>query len=332
MKIWLGFLEKFYSEDDSYLCDPTVSKIGGRPIWINSKVIPKSQDLQCGICKKMMRLLLQLYCPEIESPFSYHRVIYVFVCEDGSCQRSGFSKSFKVIRVQKDNSKDIDIETSHLCVVCNILGTYICSKCKTTRYCSKQHQKIHWELALHKNYCGTSEGSKWPVLKKAWWNEMEIICEVEPEETLPIGNELIQHKYGPNAIPDKFEKFSEIKGDKTFFQFQKRLGRAPTQILRYIRAESNDTEDSPILWISSEGQLNNSEIAKCPCGEKRTIEFQIMPTLLSFLNIDYSEKYSLDWGVLNVYTCEKNCMLANNNVCQELLWRQEISNEIISGV
>lgn len=101
---------------------------------------------------------------------------------------------------------------------------------------------------------------------------------------------------------------------------------------RYIRAELNDTEDSPILWISSQGQLNNSEIAKCPCGEKRTIEFQIMPTLLSFLNIDYSEKYSLDWGVLNVYTCEKNCMLANNNVCQELLWRQEISNEIISGV
>lgn len=57
-----------------------------------------------------------------------------------------------------------------------------------------------------------------------------------------------------------------------------------------------------------------------------------MPTLLSFLNIDHSEKYSLDWGILNIYTCEKSCMLANNDVCEELLWRQEISSEIISTI
>ncbi|KAG4305223.1 hypothetical protein PORY_001393 [Pneumocystis oryctolagi] len=332
MTIWLGFLEKFGEENDKILEDPTVSKIGGRPTWINPKVIPRPDDLRCGICEKIMRLLLQLYCPEAENcPMGYHRVIYIFVCEDGACQRPGFSKSFKVIRVQKENIKDSDTKMDHLCIVCNAMALYVCSKCKKTKYCSKQHQKVHWESALHKDYCGTLEDSKWPILKKAWWNEMEIVYEAEPEEEKPIGNELIQHKFGPNAIPDKFEKFSRVKGDKAFLHFQKRLSREPSQVLRYIRTELNNEKDEDILWIGLEGQLDSSKIAECPCGEKRTIEFQIMPTLLSFLNIDHSERYSLDWGVLNIYTCEKSCKLANSHICEELLWRQEISNEIITG-
>ncbi|KTW27531.1 uncharacterized protein T551_03030 [Pneumocystis jirovecii RU7] len=332
MTIWLGFLEEFEKESDTLLEDPTVSRIGGRPIWINPKVVPRPENLKCGICEKIMRFLLQIYCPETEGHhMGYHRVIYIFVCEDGTCQRPGFSKSFKVIRIQKENIKDIDTKINQLCVVCNIMALYTCSRCKISKYCSKQHQKVHWELTLHKKYCGT-EISKWPLSKRPWWNEMEIVYEAEPEEPKPIGNELIQHKFGPNAIPDKYEKFSSIKGDKTFLRFQKRLSRAPTQVLRYIRTESNNTKNNDILWISLNGQLNSSEIAECPCGEKRTIEFQIMPTLLSFLNIDHSEKYSLDWGILNIYTCEKSCMLANNDVCEELLWRQEISSEIISTI
>ncbi|KAG5519434.1 hypothetical protein PMAC_002061 [Pneumocystis sp. 'macacae'] len=286
MTIWLGFLEKIEGENSDLLKDPTVSRIGGRPIWINPKIIPGPEDLKCGI----------------------------------------------LIRVQKENTKDINIEIGQLCVVCNIMALYTCSKCKISKYCSKQHQKVHWEHALHKKYCGTSEISKWSTSMEPWWNEMEIVYEMEPEEEKPTGNELIQHKFGPNAIPDKYEKFSSIKGDKTFLHFQKRLSRAPTQVLRYIRTELNNTKNSDILWINLNGQLNNSEVTECPCGEKRTIEFQIMPTLLSFLNIDHTKKYSLDWGILNIYTCEKSCMLANNHICEELLWRQEISSEIITGI
>ncbi|CCJ31086.1 unnamed protein product [Pneumocystis jirovecii] len=259
MTIWLGFLEEFEKESDTLLEDPTVSRIGGRPIWINPKVVPRPENLKCGICEKIMRFLLQIYCPETEGHhMGYHRVIYIFVCEDGTCQRPGFSKSF---RTQK-------------------LINYVL--CKISKYCSKQHQKVHWELTLHKKYCGT-EISKWPLSKRPWWNEMEIVYEAEPEEPKPIGNELIQHKFGPNAIPDKYEKFS--------IERQHRCCGEDT----YIRTESNNTKNNDILWISLNGQLNSSEIAECPCGEKRTIEFQIMPTLLSFLNIDHSEKYSLDW-------------------------------------
>ncbi|KAG4301036.1 hypothetical protein PCK1_002735 [Pneumocystis canis] len=333
MVIWLGFLEEFSRKTDELLRDPTISRLGGLPIWINPKVIPRSEDLKCGICEKVMRFLLQLYCPETKNrPLSYHRVIYVFVCENGACQRQGFSKSFKVLRIQKENIEDMNIKVTHLCAVCNITASYVCSRCKNVRYCSQQHQKIHWELALHKNYCGISKELRWPDFKKASWNEMKIICEIEPEDVSSIKNEFTEYKFESHIAPDKFEKFSKVKGDKIFLQFQKRLSRAPTQVLRYIRTELNNTKDDDTLWISSKGQLNNSEISECPCGQKRTIEFQIMPTLLSFLNIDHSEKYSLDWGILNIYTCEKSCILANNGICQELLWRQEISSEAISGL
>lgn len=49
--------------------------------------------------------------------------------------------------------------------------------------------------------------------------------------------------------------------------------------------------------------------------------FQIMPQLLNSLKND-----NLDWGIINVYTCEKSCDTKSKYV-KEFIFKQDILNE-----
>ncbi|CAG8471917.1 12118_t:CDS:2, partial [Ambispora leptoticha] len=81
------------------------SKIGGRPAWLNPQHILSADKVECGVCKKPMVLLLQLYAPEDYPPEAFHRMIYVFCCKNGSCHKLSWRESFKVYRSQlsRDN-------------------------------------------------------------------------------------------------------------------------------------------------------------------------------------------------------------------------------------
>ncbi|CAG8443429.1 8316_t:CDS:2 [Ambispora gerdemannii] len=81
------------------------SKIGGKPAWLNPKHILSADKVECGVCKKPMILLLQLYTPEDYPPEAFHRMIYVFCCKNGSCHKLSWRESFKVYRSQlsRDN-------------------------------------------------------------------------------------------------------------------------------------------------------------------------------------------------------------------------------------
>lgn len=57
------------------------SKIGGFPAWLNPDNTP---TVKCDNCQSAMVLLVQIYCP-MEQAFSYHRVLYVFMCRDEEC-------------------------------------------------------------------------------------------------------------------------------------------------------------------------------------------------------------------------------------------------------
>ena len=50
--------------------------------------------------------------------------------------------------------------------------------------------------------------------------------------------------------------------------------------------------------------------------------FQILPQLLSHLNVDKLGT-SLDWGILCVYTCKESCSIGNHYV-QEVIFKQDL--------
>lgn len=106
--------------------------------------------------------------------------------------------------------------------------------------------------------------------------------------------------------------FVESKEDKTFGKFKAALENYESQVLRYKRGCSP-------LWISDNGILNQSKVPNCElCNGPRTFEFQIMPQMLNEL-----KNYELDWGIIAVYTCEKDCDV-NGKYASEYVYKQDI--------
>jgi uncharacterized protein YwqG len=104
--------------------------------------------------------------------------------------------------------------------------------------------------------------------------------------------------------------------DRILLGFQDRLRRAPRQVIRYAKGGiplwsiPSETKKKELFWSTP----------VCSCGNERTFEFQLLPSLLHVLKVDkYSGKDSesgiggllsngMNWGSVAVFTCPKtNC-------------------------
>ncbi|GJY75858.1 programmed cell death protein 2 [Tanacetum coccineum] len=329
--ITLGFVEK--PKHDWSLCRQLFpSKAGGTPAWLDPVNLPTGNSSLCDICGEPLRFLLQAYAPLSDKDSTFHRTLFVFMCTSMSCllrdQHEQWkhhpekgSRSIKVFRGQlprnnqfysseapKHDGSDKPLGTS--ATPCSWCGTWkgdkVCSNCKKARYCSKKHQAIHWSSA-HKIQCRTidtdqesssrSTNSSENIAKgyNVTWPEYEIINEDESDFDTEIPN---SNAYG-KALPTA----NEDEGDaKCWASFQKRIARAPDQVLRYSRDEL-----AKPLWPMLSGQPSKADIPKCTsCGSPRAFEFQILPQLLYFFDVK-NEYNSLDWATIVVYTCEASC-------------------------
>ncbi len=80
------------------------------------------------------------------------------------------------------------------------------------------------------------------------------------------------------------------------------------------------------LWVCEQGKPGPQDIPPCPhCATPRTCEFQVMPQILNYLNLDHSDPDALDFGTLLVYTCPRNCKPQEMNHVPEIVWRQDFS-------
>ena len=83
-EVLLGFLE-VQETKQALLRDKFPCKAGGKPAWLNPEDLPDTDTLVCGRCEKRLSFLLQLYAPLAEFEHAFHRMLYVFVCDDGEC-------------------------------------------------------------------------------------------------------------------------------------------------------------------------------------------------------------------------------------------------------
>ncbi|KAJ9547637.1 hypothetical protein OSB04_020180 [Centaurea solstitialis] len=169
--------------------------------------------------------------------------------------------------------------------LCSWCGTWkggkVCSNCKSAHYCSKMHQVVIAMLTY------SASNVTWP--------EYEIVNEDEAEFDTEMSN---SDAYG-KALPAN----NEDEGDaKCWASFQKRIARAPDQVLRYSRCDT-----SKPLWPMLSGQPSKPDIPKCDsCFSDRSFEFQILPQLLYYFDVK-NDANSLDWATIVVYTCEASC-------------------------
>ncbi|CAG8544464.1 2444_t:CDS:2 [Acaulospora morrowiae] len=231
--------------------------------------------------------------------------------------------------------------TAKLCIVCGLLGSKRCGKCSQTHYCSKEHQTVHWTIGKHKVHCINSTESPSSVeehdnlcRKSILFPELEVIS--EPEKNLnkhEIGvddDNSLQEGNSRALVPvgDEIYENTQVNVDKAFLKFQKKVEPYPDQVLRYVRLEYESEKNADPLWVSDIGKPTPEDIPPCVyCHQERTFEFQILSTLLNYLDIDNTKKDSLDWGSIFVYSCRNNCHVNNMYYIEEFLWRQDFSEE-----
>ncbi|KAK2590821.1 hypothetical protein QQS21_011485 [Conoideocrella luteorostrata] len=91
-----------YASKDSD--DETISKLGGRPDWLDVEKPPSAALARCKACKDLMVLILQLNA-ELPEKFPRHdRRLYVFGCKRASCRRkNGSIRALRGVKVWGDD-------------------------------------------------------------------------------------------------------------------------------------------------------------------------------------------------------------------------------------
>ncbi|NWI88775.1 PDCD2 protein, partial [Pitta sordida] len=226
-------------------------------------------------------------------------------------------------------------------------GPSCCGRCRRAHYCGPEHQALDWRRG-HRRSCGQHKDGDdsvdaIPEHNEFLFPEYEIL--IEPEEPeLPADStvdpdgkqEAVHTSKAPNEqeqpgsagiAGETFQSLDEetleamakceTEEDKIFQKFKEKVAAEPEQIIRYCRGG-----EGPI-WVSGENTPEEKDIPNCLCGAKRIFEFQIMPQLLNYLQVD-SLGESIDWGTLVVYTCADNCG-GENKYLEEFLWKQDHS-------
>ncbi|OWF47269.1 programmed cell death protein 2-like [Mizuhopecten yessoensis] len=345
----LGFLEE--TNPDLLRSQYFPSKVGGKPSWLSLKQLPT--DTHCKSCDKPTIFLMQVYSPDDKVSSAFHRTLFVFVCRDPGCSTRNSNLSFLVFRSQQPRKNDFysqdppseDVPTpgpvpdTDLCYVCGSVGPKRCAKCHAVSYCSKEHQVIDWKSG-HKAACSTKEETVRTDVKGVLFPEFEIITETEDLDGVDSDDEsdtkgekekweeyqdFLKSDKAGNLIPDsvpksELEKMATVENldDKIFRKFKERIKTNPDQVLRYNKG------GQPLL-VSVNHIPKETDIPACSCGAKRIFEFQVMPQLLSHLQVDQLSD-SLDWGTLCVYTCSNSCEIGNSYQ-PEFLWKQDYSTD-----
>jgi len=316
----LGFFEDDF---DSFELESRhfPSKIGGKPAWLDLKNLPSPKDLQCPHCSSPLTFLLQMYSSDNSTPHAFHRTIFMFLCTSSTCW-STISPPLVVLRSQldrdnpyyptqapEDNSRwraDIVVgRDCPVCAVCGGRGDKMCSRCKGVSYCGEKHQKLDWKTG-HKEQC--KEGAVYGGSQLKWsLKEGLMEHEAEPDRIEEANDEkykdLVEAAVGGGIDVGEAE-LDEIESgqveDKTCDKFKQRVRRAPDQILRYER------RGTPLLCAA---KPLLSTPSKCKCGSDRSFEFQVMPQLLSEIQLGLEADGGVDWGSLYVFTCDKSCQV-----------------------
>lgn len=190
-----------------------------------------------------------------------------------------------------------------------------------------------------KKSSGSSSNFIYPTSQSSWsYKELEIATEREPKlhdsskgDTVDKINNSLLEKYKTDFDQEEIDNLKinkKLKIDKVFLKFQTRVSRVPDQILRYI----------PVFDPRLELFVNDQQITTLPpcpsCKGPRILEFQIMPQILNFIRpdenplmkntnktsksrkaggkISSADLLGVDFGLLNVYTCQDVCDHSKN--------------------
>ncbi|KRX60096.1 Programmed cell death protein 2 [Trichinella sp. T9] len=325
----------FEEEQDSVVLESPFfpSKFGGKPSWLSLANIPTAERVLCSGCSQPMVFLLQLYAPDSGVKHAFHRSLFVFICRQIDCWNGACTtgETIKVFRSQlgRENSfynnyplkaysdeGDRAVERVRRgalkrCILCGLGGDEICDQCHAVHYCSKVHRQFHWST-VHERQCGGE------VVDSAA-NDDTVQLLLFHEMGLTIERELYREKEKTKERPleERMDEYRDVCSRNGYGQNweaeNEQGGELSDLVVRYER-------NGEPLWAGKDVPV---VIPKCElCGADRSFEFQIMPHLLSLMDVDSVEAGGIDWATVCVYTCSASCDLTGRDYAQEYVWKQ----------
>lgn len=253
-----------------------------------------------------------------------------------------------------DGGGSVDKGGIEVCDLCGFKAEKKCGGCKRVSYCSRACQVADWKCG-HKDWC-SKEGAKESKGREEWrFREIEIITERHPtpstsddeesdsddgdveDETLTNGGKELVEIKDDNSAQEQVEDAKVVgtfqdadddelpedlfrgqkKKDSVFERFQKVVGMAKAQVIRYERG------GRPLSICSDEGW---TEIEACEdCGANRVFELQIMPQLAWYLKGNDGKRElsigevagrlrdDMDWGTIAVFCCSASCEIGGRH-------------------
>lgn len=326
----LGFIED--AEPTSLMRHQFPSKIGGRPAWLDPQHLPSSTELTCGVSGRPLDFLLQVYAtpPALDHiPEAFHRTIFLFVSPQGDqLHKRGAVKAY---RSQLPRHNDYYEPEPTACGSASSFPL----QAKLLEGQSKSPED-RWQVAQTE----AAAAMKQPIVgppPPSMYPQMELV--VEPEhryndeddtvtdaQTERLLREYREQESSQGALTTDDlppEVISALEQNSTadtrqFANFAAAVAAAPEQVLRYCF----EPEAVP-LWPSPDGVPSSLDIPECSlCGSPRQFEFQVLPQLLNYLDIDAEAADSADWGVIAVYSCSRSCHV--EGYAEEFAWVQPI--------
>ena len=309
------------------------SKVGGHPEWVDPRVFPKTildqKETTLATVQKKMDFLLQIYAANEDNANAFHRTIYVFTSargdklgEEGRVRafrsQLGRENAFYGMHPAPENPEDPRVDA--------LIEEYEAKKLAADaeakmRVCD-DGRRDETKKTNSNGSCRGNENTTYP--------EFEIVVEPESDDDdascSSIDSDVVDAK-NANKSTNKKKIFQSI-GDEAITEndlkeiasgvidsdaqrlatFSVKLSKFPDQVLRYCPAPT-----AKAMWPSKSLAPDDSAIPDCPiCKSKRRFEFQILPTLVSFIVPKESMEFNdttLDFGSIAVYTCSKSCAL-----------------------
>ncbi|XP_046539801.1 programmed cell death protein 2-like isoform X1 [Equus quagga] len=337
----------------------TASKLGGLPDALPAVAAPRPV---CERCRQPLALVVQVYCPLEGSPF--HRLLHVFACPRPRCG-SGGARSWRVFRsqclqVRENEALDAQKQENGLAAEdwCEGADDWggdgeeasppqptldfgnDSNSAKDTDW-TAQLQDLHLQDAVPGAAppAPPGEGVALPSVVPQFLPY--YICVVDEDDyrgfvSLDHAHSLLreyQQREGidveqllsqslPSDGDEKYEKTIIKSGDKIFYKFMKRIAVCQEQILRY------SWSGEPLFLTCPTSEA--SEPPACShCGVRRTFEFQLMPALVSMLR-NANLGFSVEFGTILIYTCEKSCWPQNHQTpMEEFCIIQEDPDELL---
>lgn len=328
----LGFVEPPRKRAD-LLRHRFPSKVGGRPAWLDPLHLPTPEQLTCRVSGKPLDFLLQVYAPVDSNPSAFHRTISLFISPEGDkLARAG---TVRALRCQLPRAnrfyppeppKKTDVRPPQLPEddrrASLARDPWRVLEAEQQQLGAGGGSDAAGEVGGGDGVERQGGGGLHANLQSRLYPEAELVVEPEQEGSDDDGagrdehvRQLVQayRQQGEQAVGYSEEELPSSLVDELderispeqrhFAAFQARVGKEPSQCLRYCF----DAAAKP-LWPSSKNIPGPADIPSCErCGAPRQFEFQVMPQMIVHLGVPADDPSAPDWGAIAVYSCAASC-------------------------